>query len=287
MLGGTALLAAPAVNAQSEGVAVSNPATPNAVIRSGAPSANLPALPPRPAGKSTIMGGAIQDVDPLRDQFILNAFGQKKLKIFYDERTRVYQDGKPISLLQLASSSHASIQTVLDGTKVFALSVHILSQSPQGECHGRVLRYNAASGQLAIDSALTNEPIKLLVPAGTPVVRVGQGAFTSGHSGSTDLVGGAIVTVSFAPDGQGRNTASKVDVLAVPGSAFVFAGSIISLDLHVGSMVIVDPRDGNNYLISFDSVRTPQSETLHVGQQVRVSATYDGDHYVADEISAR
>ena len=120
ILGGVALLATPAASAQSEAVAVSSPVATNPVIRSGAPSANLPALPPQPAGKSTIMGGAIQDVDSLRDQFSLNAFGQKKIRIFYDERTHVYRDGKPVPLLQLASSNHASVQTVLDGTKVFA-----------------------------------------------------------------------------------------------------------------------------------------------------------------------
>jgi hypothetical protein len=281
LLGGVAWLT-PGAGAQSDAVAASNP-----VIKSGTPSGNLPGMPPAPGGKSTIMGGEIRNVDPLRDQFSLNVFGQKPINILYDERTRVYRDGKPIPLLQLTPTDHASVQTTLDGTKVFALSIHILSQSPEGECQGRVLSFSPPSGQLAVDSALTHEPIKLLVPPGTPVVRVGQGTFTSGTAGSGDLVGGAIATVKFAPDGKGRDVASRIEILAVPGSAFVFAGSVLSLDLHTGSMVVVDPRDGNSYLIYFDSARLPESQNLHAGQQVRVSATYNGEHYVASEIAAR
>ncbi|MGB6689203.1 MAG: DUF5666 domain-containing protein [Terracidiphilus sp.] len=282
MLIGVALFQAPAAGAQTQAVAGSNPA-----LKSGSPSGDLPAVPPAPGGKSTIMGGEIRNVDPLSDQFSLNVFGQKPIKILYDERTRFYRDGKPIPLLELTPADHASVQTILDGTKVFALSIHILSQSPEGECQGRVLSYSPSSGQLAVDSSLTHAPIKLLVPPGTPVVRVGQGTFTSGNAGSSDLVGGAIVTVKFAPDGKGRVVASRIEILAVPGSAFVFAGSVLSLDLHTGSLVVVDPRDGNSYIIFFDSARTPESQSLHIGEQVRVSATYNGEHYVADEIAAR
>jgi hypothetical protein len=283
VMGGIALLQAPAAKAQSSAVvAASNP-----TIKSDRPSGNLPAMPPVPGGKSTIMGGEIRNVDPLHDQFSLNVFGQRPMKILFDERTRVYRDGKSIPLLELASADHASVQTVLDGTKVFAISIHILSQSPAGECQGQVVKYNSGSGELTLDSSLTHEPIKLLAPAGTPIVRVGQSTFTSGNSGSSDLVQGAIVTVKFASDSHGRDVASRIEVFAVPGSAFVFAGTISSLDLHTGSMVVVDPRDGQSYLIFFDSARTPESQDMHTGEQVRVSATYNGEHYVADEITPR
>jgi hypothetical protein len=282
VLGSVALLQVPASGAQSQAVAASNP-----VIKSGTPSGNLPAMPQAPGGKSTIMGGDIRNVDSLRDQFSLNVYGQRPIRILFDERTRVYRDGKSIPLLELASADHASVQTVLDGTKVFALSIHILSQSPEGECQGKLLRYNSASGELTLDSSLTHEAIKLLAPSGTPIVRVGQGTFTSGNSGTPDLVPGTIVTVKFAPDGHGRDVASQIEVFAVPGSTFVFAGTVSSLDLHTGSMVVVDPRDEKSYLIFFDSARAPKSQDLHTGQQVRVSAIYNGEHYVADEISQR
>ena len=42
------------------------------------------ALPSAPKGKSTIVGGDIQDVDSVRDRFTLRVFGQKPVKILYD-----------------------------------------------------------------------------------------------------------------------------------------------------------------------------------------------------------
>ena len=89
-------------------------------------SHNLSAIPPLPAGKSTILGGAIRDVDPVLDRFTLRIVGEKPLKILFDERTQVFVDGKKTPLRDLHASEHASIQTTLDGTSIFAISVHIL-----------------------------------------------------------------------------------------------------------------------------------------------------------------
>ena len=58
------------------------------------------------------------------------------MKILYDERTQVYRDGVKAPLSDLHAQDHASIQTVLDGTKIFALSIHMLSKAPEGECPG-------------------------------------------------------------------------------------------------------------------------------------------------------
>jgi hypothetical protein len=97
------------------------------------------------ARKSTVIGGAIQNIDPVRDQFTLKVFGGKPMKILFDERTQVYRDGKKTPLRELRPDDHASVETVLDGTKVFALSVHMLSQLPEGERQGQVIDYNAGA----------------------------------------------------------------------------------------------------------------------------------------------
>jgi hypothetical protein len=282
VLSGAAIVQAPSAGAQTQAAAGTNP-----VIRSGAPSADMPGVPPAPKGRSTIMGGAIRDVDSLRDQFSLQVVGQRPVKILFDERTRVFRDGKPIPLLALAAADHASVQTVLDRTNIDALSVHILSQSPEGECQGRVVRYDQGSGQLIVDSDLTHESIRLEVPAGTPVTRVGQGSFTSSHAGASDLMEGALVSVKFASDSQGHPIAHGVEVLAVPGSSFVFDGTVSFLDLHAGRLVIADPLDGRTYVIALDPARTPASTNLHEGQQIRVNARYDGNRYMADEITPK
>ena len=93
-------------------------------------------MPPLPSGKSTILGGAIRDVDPVLDRFTLRIVGEKPIKILFDERTQIFQDGKKVPLRDLKPADHASVQTILDGTNVFALSVHVLSKSPEGDYQG-------------------------------------------------------------------------------------------------------------------------------------------------------
>lgn len=280
ILGGVALSQAPATSAQQEQLADTRHSS-NAETQPG----DLLALPPVPKGQSTILGGEIRNVDPVRDEFSLNVFGRGKMRILFDERTQLYRDGERIPLRDLRHEDHASVQTVLDGTHVFAVSIHILSQLPQGECQGRVLSYNPETGQLAIGSSLSPEPVRLLVAPGTPIVRAGQSTFTASHSGPSDLVKGTLVSANFQSDKQGRGVASEITILAVPGSAFVFGGNLVSLDLHSGLLVLLDPLNQKSYQIYFDSARVPVIQNLHPGEDVRVTAVYDGARYTANDIS--
>ena len=281
-----ALGAATVANVSVAGAQTEQRVRSDSTVAFNSSTSNLQALPPAPRGKSTIMGGEILNVDPVRDQFSLKAFGERPMKIMFDERTQVFRDGKKIFLRDLGNERHASVQTVLDGTSVFALSVHILSQAPQGECEGQVLSFNPDSGELSVGSPLTPEPIKLLVPADTLTARLGQTTFTSGRSGLSDLAHGALVSVNFEPDKQGRPVARKITILAVPGSEFILAGEISFLDLNAGQLDLVDPRDEKRYQISFESSRIPATRNLHLGDHIRVSANYEAAGYVANNITA-
>lgn len=242
-------------------------------------------LPAMPKGKSTVIGGEIGKVDPVRDQLTLNVFGGgPHLKLFYDERTQAYRDGQKISVLQLHPEEHASVETTLDGTKVFALRIHILSQMPEGECRGQVLSYNSQTGELKINEGLSQEPITLHVPPGTPIMRVGQKTFTAQQTGSFNLSRGALVDAQFE-NSKGQGVATRVNILAVPGSAFVFSGSLSFLDARAGRLVIVDPNNNENYQVFFDPSRFPISGQLHEGSRVRVTTNFDGVKYVASDIA--
>lgn len=277
---GCAVLAVPFLSAQAEHVAA-----PKAVVESVSLDGDLPALPPVPEGTTTILGGAIRNLDPVRDQFSLDIYGQRPMKIWFDERTQVFRDGVKTPLRNLRPEDHASVQTVLDGSNVFAVSIHILSQSPEGECMGRVLNYNPRTEELDIRAAPSPEPVKLFVPADTSVVRVGETAFTSQSSGRNDLVTGALISATFVSMPGGRDAASRITVLAVPGSSFIFAGNISYLDASSGLLDLVDPRDGKSYEIHFDSAHIPASGNVHLGENVTVKAYYDGSHYHAAEIT--
>jgi len=250
-------------------------------------SVNLTSLPAVPKGRSTILGGEIRNVDPVRDQLTLRVFGQHPVKVLFDERTQVYRDGKRISLLNLGPAGHASVQTVLDGTNVYALSIHMLSHLPQGEYQGHVLSFDSGTRELTLNGTLSRQPFKVLVPVSTPVVRQGQEQFTAQQSGESDLVKGALLSVEFESGKPGQGVASQIAVLATPGSAFIFTGNISTLDMHAGSFIMNDPKDDRDYQVFFDPSALPASTTLREGDHIRVIAKFDSGRYVASSLTVR
>lgn len=244
-----------------------------------------PGLPPMPRGKSTVIGGAIGAVDRVRDQFTLNVFGGRALKVLFDERTQVYRDGLKSALIDLRAGDHVSVETVLDGTAVFARSIHLLSGAPEGECQGQVMNYNPTDRELTVRDALSRRPIQLRVPAGTAMIRQGQAASASADLGSPDLATGTLVSVKFQSDNKGHGVASQIAILATSGTAFVFVGNVAFLDLRSGLLVLVDPRDDKRYNIFFDSARFPMSREIHEGADVTLTADFEGSRYVAAAIT--
>lgn len=279
LLSGFALTQIALVNAQT------TPAQSQPAVIAADPAGNFTKLPAAPAGKSTIMGGQIRNVDPVRDQFSLLVYGERPMKILYDERTQIYRDGTRIALRELGPEDHASVQTVLDGTTVFALSIHILSSTPQGECQGQVVSFNPGTHELSVSSPLSSQPIVVQVPPDTLIARVGQSTFTADRSGLADLKQGALVSVKFSPVRQGQPVASQISVLAVPGSQFVLAGEITFLDLDSNLLDVVDPRDEKRYRVYFDPEQLPSVHKLHLGDHVRIEATYQAPRYVASDVA--
>ena len=243
-------------------------------------------IPPLPKGTSTILGGSIRDIDPVLDRFTLHIVGEKPMRILYDERTQLFVDGKRISLNQLRPAEHASVQTALDGTAVFAISVHILSQMQQGDYSGEVQSYDPTSGNLEIVGERGGDPLRLRVSSNTTFERKGQGSSGTTPAGPGDLQPGSLVSLQFDPDGKGRANATRITVLATPGSTFVFAGNLVSLDSRAGTMMVLDPRNDQTYQIGFNPGSLSSIQNIHPGQHVRVTAAYDGKRYVAETVTA-
>jgi hypothetical protein len=233
----------------------------------------LPLLPAVPRGNTTVIGGVIRNVDPVRDQLTLNVYGGgRPMKILFDERTHFYRDGVKTPLDDMRAADHASVETTLDGDNVFAVSVHMLSRSPQGECQGQVLAFDPRNGEVTVRNKLSGEPIKLRVEPRTTIARMGQPAFASSVTGTSDLMRGALISVKFEADNAGGGIADQIAILATPGSGFYFSGNVTFLDMHAG-------------LVAFDPARFPVSRELREGSRVSVTASFDGTRYVASKLN--
>jgi hypothetical protein len=239
----------------------------------------LPDLPGLPQGNSTVIGGAIHRVDWVRDQLTIDVFGGRQTKVLFDERTLVYRDGVQASLGSLRNGERVSLETVLDGTAVFARTIHTLSHSMEGECHGQVLDFNPGKGELIVRDVLSPKLVKLQITNVTTITREGQ------ETSATAALGpGALVSIKFQPDRNGI-VARQIAILATAGTAFVFSGRVTFLDLHSGLLVVTDPRDSKRYEIDFNPVRLPASQNLHEGTDVTVTAGFDGTRYTANAIT--
>jgi hypothetical protein len=248
------------------------------------PSALSAGLPAAPSGRSTVMGGEIQRVDPVRDQLRLKVPGGHTITILFDERTQVYQNGKKIPILSLHPEDHASIETTLDGSDIFALRIHMLSDLPDGHLHGKVISYDRHIHELKLLVNESNDAVTLVTTEATPVARVGQIAFSAENFGSADLVHGSLVDVTFRAGKTGPGVATRIDVLAVPGAEFIFRGNLSFLDLRAGRMSIADGSD-RPMDVSFEPSQFPVSHDLQEGSLVKVTARFDGSRYVASHIS--
>lgn len=248
-------------------------------------------LLPQAHGQSTLVGGTIRKLDPVRDAVTVRVFGGRDVIVLFDDRTRFYRDGLAASARELQTGQRVYVDTALAGSDIFARSVRVLSQIPTGQSDGQIQSYDPRTGVLILRDVLSAEPAKFRLAANAAILR-------DGHTiPSAELRPGSLVSLKFGPafslsDGRRRPASTtrdadevrEISILAAPGGAFVFAGRISHLDLHTGLLVLVDPRDLKTYDIHFDPAMSGVEDRLHEGGDVTVTTSFDGARYTANSI---
>jgi len=236
----------------------------------------FPGIPPAPAGKASLIGGTIRDLDPVRDEVTIHAFGGHDMRILFDERTKVYENGQSGSVRDLKEGQRVYAETVPDNSDVFAQTIRVANESAaQGS--GQILSYDSARRDLLLKDALFPNPIKLHLDANATIVHKGQPV------PPTELRPGMLITAEFFPSGDGRAVAHEVRVLAEPGAVFTFVGEVLHIDLHSRLLVVADSQNNRTYEIACSPVLIPQD--LREGMKVTVTATFDGSRYSATGIT--
>jgi hypothetical protein len=241
--------------------------------------ANPAGIPPLPGGKVTLLGGTIQKVDHIRDRLTLQVFGGDRTAVLFDERTRVFRDGKSATLDDLKNGERAYVDTTLDGTQIFARNIRVVAQLPTGQSSGQIVDYRPGSGELTVRDTISPEPVKMRL-AGNAVILQGDRI-----AGPAELKAGTLVTLAFTPGNGEAPIVRQISILALPGAAFIFSGRIDHLDLRRGLLVVVDPRDNKSYEVYFDPTVRHLARDLKQGVDVTVQATFDGRRYQSREIA--
>lgn len=233
-------------------------------------------VPKMPKGKTALVGGTVQKIDPIRQRITLRIFGNnKKMTLGYDERSHIYRDGVESTYRAVQPGERVYVDSMLDGTALFARNIRVVTTLRPADARGQITQYDARNGRMTIRDDLSSSPVTFRVTQQTQV----KG---SGADSSVNLVPGSLVTVHFSSDHTNRDVAQEVTVLAMPGAMFTFQGVVRHLDVKDGVMAVENKTDNKMYELQFDP--TVASDDLTVGSDVTVAAEFEGKTYKAKSI---
>jgi hypothetical protein len=232
-------------------------------------------LPPLPKNRVTLIGGTVSGLDEVMNRMIFQPFGEKrKMNVAFDTRTRFYRDGQPITYREIKQGQRVYLDTMLNGSKVFAKSIWIQSAADNGLSRGQIVEFDAQHNTLTVRDELSTQSIKMRLTPSTVIRNAERTASTA------DLVPGALVSLSFGPQQELR----EVTLSAKPGSTFTFAGRVSYLDLSRKIIAVDNQSDKLKYDISIDAIAPNILRQLHEGDTVAVMAVFDGARYDARRI---
>src|SRR4051812_8397879 len=243
------------------------------------PATLLPELPPVPKVDATLVGGTIDRVDSVRDRITVRLFGGGKQSVLFDPRTRIYRGETTVTTADLHQGERIYMDTILDGSTVFARTIRLSGSHAMGSSQGVVLKYRSDRGELTFRDALAPNPVDIRVNSST---RVMQGEKAVALS---TLVPGSLILVSFSSDGSGaRNTAKEISILAQPDTRYTFSGHVVHIDLRTGLLVLTSSTDRKTYEVYLAPSITPD-DGLQPGATVTVVTDFDGQRYVARNLT--
>ena len=134
------------------------------------PNANDPLLepPPLPKTKPTLIGGTAARVDHMRNLLTIQPFGGgQKIKVFVDERSHIYRNGEETTVLGIRKGDRVYVDTMLDGSRVFAKNVRVETQTGVAEVRGQVTAVNREKGTVTVRDELSSQPVTFAVGSST------------------------------------------------------------------------------------------------------------------------
>ena len=186
------------------------------------PASLLPDLPPVPRANATLIGGTIGRLDRVRDQVTLNIFGGGRTTVLFDPRTKVYRGSTEVTISDLREGDRAYLDTILDGSTVFARSIRLTGAKAVGESQGVVLQYRPDRGELTLRDGISPVPVRIRTSTTTKFVQDNRAVTAS------TLQSGSLISVTFSSEGNGRDLAREISILALPGARFTFSGEVVA-----------------------------------------------------------
>ncbi len=265
----------------------STSSTPPAAASSKAKAAELddnpydPILepPPLPKGKPTLVGGVATSVDQVRYRLTLAPFGGgPKMKLFLDERTHIFRNGTETTVLAIHKGDRVYADTMLDGARIFAKNVRVVTEPGIAEVRGQVIATDPQRGTIRVQDQLSSRPVTFNVSGATKY------SSFKGNANSGDVRPGTLVDVQFATGPAHHDMAQEVLVLAKPGDDYIFSGMVTNLDMRTHTLALENRSDEETYELHFNPAAIEGASRLKVGSEVTAHAIFDGKQYRANNL---
>lgn len=235
--------------------------------------------PPLPKGKATLIGGIATSVDHVRNHLTVQPFGKgTKVKVFVDERSHIYRNGVETTVLGIHKGDRVYVDTMLDGSKVFAKTVRVITETGLAEVRGQVIGSNPEKGTISVRDQLSAKPVTFSVSGAT------RYSSSKGAATASDVQPGALINVQFSPRADNRDVAQEVMVLAKPGDNYIFSGTVTNLDMRTATFFVDNQADEQSYEVHFSPTVLADARSLKIGQEVTARAVFDGKKYQATNI---
>ena len=237
--------------------------------------------PPVPLTTTTLVGGTISGVDRLRNRMTVQVFGGGHWTVNFDERTHIFHNGAETTQLALKKGERVYVDTQLDNNRhdIFARNIRVGVAALPADADGQITDIDTKHNELTLRDTINSVPVRFAIDQDT---RISNGQTPAAFK---DVKPGALVHVRFAAESPNRGLAREINILAMPGAAFTFAGKITYLDLSRGLLALQNSSDDRNYEIHFEPTRTDASRRLGVGTEVRIVATFEGSRYSAQSVT--
>ena len=242
------------------------------------PASLLPDLPAVPRKNASLVGGTLEKLDRVRDRLTLRVFGGGRTTALFDPRTRVFRGTKEVTIADLREGQRIYLDTILDGSTIFAKNIRLDAAAALGESRGVIVKYRADQGEFSIQDGIAPFPVRVRLSSSTQFVQGDRMVPAS------TLVSGALVDVIFTSEGNGHDTAQKISILALPGTRYVFSGQVVHIDLRTGLLVLSSSTDHKTYEIYLDP-SFPPDDNLQPGSTVTAVTNFQDSRYVTRNLT--
>ena len=241
-----------------------------------------PILDPAPVPRTTttLVGGVISGVDRMRNRLTVHVFGGGHWSVNFDERTHIFHNGAETTQLALKKGERVYVDTQLDNNQhdIFARNIRVGVAAVPADADGQIISVDFKHNELTLRDTINSVPVRFAIDQETRI--------SNGQTPATlrDVRPGTLVHVRFAAERPNHGLAREVSIVAAPGSTFTFAGRITFLDLHRGLLAVQNGTDDRNYEIHFSFANTADRNSLAVGTEVLIVATFEGARYSAQTV---